>query len=92
MLIETIFTKATGVAYPVMQGGMQWVGIAQLTAAVSNAGGLGVLTALTQPTPADLEREILKVRKLTTKVLVMFDKAICSQFDVSTSHQSTTLF
>lgn len=67
MLIETIFTKATGVAYPVMQGGMQWVGIAQLTAAVSNAGGLGVLTALTQPTPADLEREIQKVRKLTKK-------------------------
>jgi nitronate monooxygenase len=75
MGIETIFTKCTGVKYPIMQGGMQWVshfindkvGIAQLTAAVSNAGGLGVLTALTQPTPLALEQEIQKVKSLTSK-------------------------
>ena len=52
-------------AVPVVQGGMQWVGYATLASAVSNAGGLGILTALTQPTPEDLRSEIRKCRTLT---------------------------
>jgi NAD(P)H-dependent flavin oxidoreductase YrpB (nitropropane dioxygenase family) len=67
MTLETEFTKRTGVKYPIMQGGMQWVGTAQLVSAVSNAGGLGVLTALTQPTPQALKLEIEETRKMTSK-------------------------
>lgn len=52
---------------PVVQGGMQWVGYAELASAVSNAGGLGILTALTQPTPEDLRKEIRKCRTMTDK-------------------------
>jgi NAD(P)H-dependent flavin oxidoreductase YrpB (nitropropane dioxygenase family) len=51
-------TARLAIRYPIIQGGMQWVGRAQLAAAVSNAGGLGMLSALTQPTPEDLGREI----------------------------------
>jgi NADH:quinone reductase (non-electrogenic) len=50
---------------PVVQGGMQWVGYAEMAAAVSNAGGLGIITALTQPSPEDLRKEIRKCRSLT---------------------------
>jgi len=49
MTIRTKFTETFEVEHPVVQGGMQWVGRARLAAAVSNAGGLGILTALTQP-------------------------------------------
>ncbi|KAJ3309871.1 hypothetical protein HDV04_005573 [Boothiomyces sp. JEL0838] len=66
-MIETAFTKLVGVEAPIMQGGMQWVGTADLAAAVSNAGGLGIITALTQPTPGDLIKEIERCRKLTKK-------------------------
>ncbi|CRG87304.1 hypothetical protein PISL3812_04321 [Talaromyces islandicus] len=52
---------------PVVQGGMQWVGYAELASAVSNAGGLGILTALTQPTPEDLRKEIRRCRTMTNK-------------------------
>jgi NAD(P)H-dependent flavin oxidoreductase YrpB (nitropropane dioxygenase family) len=52
---------------PVVQGGMQWVGYAELASAVSNAGGLGIITALTQPTPEDLRKEIQKCKKMTNK-------------------------
>jgi len=48
-----------------VQGGMQWVGYAELASAVSNAGGLGILTALTQPTPEDLRKEIRKCKTMT---------------------------
>ena len=51
-------TDMLGIRYPIIQGGMQWVGFAELASAVSNAGGLGILTALTQPTPNDLAKEI----------------------------------
>ncbi len=57
MTISTRFTELVGIKHPIVQGGMMWVGRAELTAAVSNAGGLGILTALTQPTPDDLRRE-----------------------------------
>jgi NAD(P)H-dependent flavin oxidoreductase YrpB (nitropropane dioxygenase family) len=56
-----------GIQYPIIQGGMQWVGTAELASAVSNAGGLGILTALTQPTPDDLRREIARCRTMTDK-------------------------
>ncbi len=56
-----------GIRYPIIQGGMQWVGTAELASAVSNAGGLGILTALTQPTPEDLRREIERCRTMTDK-------------------------
>ena len=58
-------TRALGIRYPIVQGGMQWVGRAELAAAVSNAGGLGTLTALTQPTPDDLREEIARCRGMT---------------------------
>ncbi|RPD75420.1 inosine monophosphate dehydrogenase [Lentinus tigrinus ALCF2SS1-7] len=65
MPLETKLTKLLGIRVPVVQGGMQWVGVPQLAAAVSNAGGLGVLTALTQPSPAALRDAIRETRKLT---------------------------
>ncbi|KAL2824047.1 hypothetical protein BDW59DRAFT_148099 [Aspergillus cavernicola] len=65
MGFDTALTKALGIRLPVVQGGMQWVGYAELAAAVSNAGGLGILTALTQPTPEDLRKEIRKCRSMT---------------------------
>ncbi|MBH0779279.1 NAD(P)H-dependent flavin oxidoreductase [Nocardia bovistercoris] len=65
--LSTSFTETFGVRYPIVQGGMQWVGRAELAAAVSEAGGLGMITALTQPTPADLAKEIERARTLTSK-------------------------
>ena len=66
-MLKTRFTELVGVEYPIVQGGMQWVGRAQLVAAVANAGALGFITALTQPTPDDLRREIARCRELTDK-------------------------
>jgi nitronate monooxygenase len=60
-------TQLLGTRYPIVQGGMQWVGRADLAAAVSNAGGLGTLGALTQPTPEDLGREIERCRAMTDR-------------------------
>lgn len=60
-------TALLGTRYPIIQGGMQWVGFAELASAVSNAGGLGILTALTQPTPEDLAREIARCRQMTDR-------------------------
>src|SRR3982075_431255 len=67
MKLKTRFTELVGIDYPIVQGGMMWVGRAELAAAVSNAGGLGILTALTQPTPDDLRREIERCRTMTSK-------------------------
>ena len=66
-MIKTRFTEMFGVQHPIAQGGMQWVGRAELVAAVANAGALGFLTALTQPTPEDLVKEIGRCRDLTDK-------------------------
>ncbi|GAC1637170.1 MAG: nitronate monooxygenase family protein [Mycobacterium sp.] len=66
-MITTRFTEAFGIEHPVVQGGMQWVGRAELAAAVSEAGGLGLITALTQPTPAALANEIARARDMTHK-------------------------
>lgn len=67
MAIRTRITELLGIDHPIVQGGMMWVGRAELAAAVSNAGGLGILTALTQPTPDDLRREIERCRTMTDK-------------------------
>ncbi|EDU44100.1 Dioxygenase related to 2-nitropropane dioxygenase [Pyrenophora tritici-repentis] len=67
MPFNTELTRALGIRVPVVQGGMQWVGYAELASAVSNAGGLGILTALTQPTPEDLRKEIRRCRTMTNK-------------------------
>lgn len=63
--MRTRITELLGTRYPIIQGGMQWVGTAELASAVSNAGGLGVLTALTQPDPKALAREIARCRGMT---------------------------
>ncbi len=63
--MKTRITELLGIRYPIIQGGMQWVGLAELASAVSNAGGLGLLTALTQQTPDDLRREIERTRSMT---------------------------
>lgn len=63
--MRTRVTELLGTRYPIIQGGMQWVGTAELASAVSNAGALGILTALTQPTPEDLRKEIERCRSMT---------------------------
>jgi NADH:quinone reductase (non-electrogenic) len=65
--MKTAVTELLGIKYPIVQGGMMWVGRAELASAVSNAGGLGILTALTQPTPDALSGEIARCRGMTDK-------------------------
>src|SRR6478736_6180802 len=67
MSITTKSTELVGVEHPIVQGGMQWVGRAELVAGVANAGALGLITALTQPTPEALTKEIARTRELTDK-------------------------
>lgn len=69
--MKTRITELFGIEHPIMQGGMHFVGLAELAAAVSNAGGLGTLTALTQPTPAALAREIERCRSMTDKPIAV---------------------
>ena len=64
-MFNTRVTEKLGIRFPIIQGGMQWVGRAELASAVSNAGALGILTALTQPTPEDLRKEIERCRSMT---------------------------
>ena len=66
-VIKTRFTELFGVEHPITMGGMMWVGRAGLVAAASNAGALGFLTALTQPSPEELLKEIQRTRDLTDK-------------------------
>jgi len=65
--MQTRITRMLGVEHPIMQGGMHHVGFAELAAAVSNAGGLGTITGLTQKTPQDLANEIARCREMTDK-------------------------
>ena len=65
--MKTRITELLGIQHPVVQGGMQWVGLAELASAVSNAGGLGFITGLTQPTPEDLLGEIDRCKSMTDK-------------------------
>ena len=81
--MQTALTRALGIRHPIIQGGMQWIGRAELVAAVSNAGALGTLTALTQPTPEALIDEIARVRTLT--------EAFCSESDIFTNAKASAL-
>ena len=65
--MKTRITELFGIEHPIIQGGMHYVGFAELAAAVSNAGGLGTITGLTQKTPADLANEIAKCNDMTDK-------------------------
>jgi NAD(P)H-dependent flavin oxidoreductase YrpB (nitropropane dioxygenase family) len=65
--MKTRITELLGIERPIIQGGMHYVGFAELAAAVANAGGLGLITALTQPSPQHLADEISKCRGLTSK-------------------------
>jgi len=64
MVLSTRLTRALGITHPIIQGGMHYVGYAPLAAAVSNAGGIGMVTALTQPDPESLRSEIRAARAL----------------------------
>ena len=63
--MKTKITELLGIEHPIIQGGMHYVGFAELAAAVSNAGGLGIITGLTQGTPANLANEIRRCREMT---------------------------
>jgi NAD(P)H-dependent flavin oxidoreductase YrpB (nitropropane dioxygenase family) len=65
--MKTRITELFGIEHPIIQGGMHYVGFAELAAAVSNAGGLGIITGLTQKTPEDLAREIARCKDMTDK-------------------------
>jgi len=65
--MKTRITEMFGIEHPIIQGGMHYVGFAELAAAVSNAGGLGIITALTQKTPELLAKEIARCKNMTDK-------------------------
>ncbi len=65
--MKTAITELFGIEHPIIQGGMHFVGFAELAAAVSNAGGLGIITGLTQKTPELLAKEIARCRDMTNK-------------------------
>ena len=65
--MKTRITELLGIEHPIIQGGMHYVGYAELAAAVSDAGGLGIITALTQPTPEALAAEISRCRAMTDR-------------------------
>ena len=66
-MIKTKITEMFGIDHPIVQGGMHYVGFAEMAAAVSNAGGLGIITGLTQPSPKDLANEIARCKDMTDK-------------------------
>src|SRR5512147_2962636 len=65
--MKTAITEMFGIEHPIIQGGMHYVGFAEMAAAVSNAGGLGIITGLTQGTPEKLAKEIARCRQMTSK-------------------------
>jgi len=65
--MKTKITELFNIEHPVIQGGMHYVGFAEMAAAVSNAGGLGIITGLTQKTPEDLAKEIARCKEMTDK-------------------------
>ena len=66
-MFKTRITEMLGIEYPILQGGMQWLAMAELVSAVSNAGGLGFITAVSFSTPRELREEIRKTRDMTDK-------------------------
>src|SRR3546814_5121629 len=67
MSIKTRITELFGIEHPIIQGGMHYVGYAEMAVAVSNAGGFGIITGLTQGTSENLAREIDRCRAMTSK-------------------------
>ena len=65
--MKTAITELFGIQHPIIQGGMHYVGFAEMAAAVSSAGGLGIITGLTQKTPELLAKEIARCRDMTDK-------------------------
>ena len=65
--MKTRITELLNIQHPIIQGGMHYVALAELASAVSNAGGLGVITALTQKTPEALSKEIARCKEMTDK-------------------------
>ncbi len=65
--MKTRITELFEIEHPIIQGGMHYVGFAEMAAAVSNAGGLGIITGLTQSTPDDLAKEIARCKEMTDK-------------------------
>ena len=65
--MKTKITEMFGIEHPIIQGGMHYVGLAEMAAAVSNAGGLGIITGLTQGTPEKLANEIARCKDMTDK-------------------------
>tara|TARA_S200000501_G_scaffold347660_1_gene362198 strand:- start:302 stop:1279 length:978 start_codon:yes stop_codon:yes gene_type:complete len=65
--MKTKITEMLGIEHPIIQGGMHYVGLAEMAAAVSNAGGLGIITGLTQGTPERLSNEIARCKEMTDK-------------------------
>ena len=65
--MKTAITEIFGIEHPIIQGGMHYVGFAEMAAAVSNAGGLGIITGLTQRSADDLAQEIARCRDMTDK-------------------------
>jgi len=70
-MFKTKFTELLNIEHPIMQGGMMWISRAELTSAVSNAGGLGTMTALTFSDPKDLAAEIKKTRQMTSNTFAI---------------------
>ena len=66
-MLKTRVTEMLGIQYPILQGGMAWLGLAELVAAVSNAGGLGIIGSVTFPTPEELRNEIRRTKELTDR-------------------------
>ena len=66
-MIKTKITEMFGIEHPIIQGGMHYVGFAEMASAVANAGGLGIITGLTQKTPDDLAKEIAKFQTIISK-------------------------
>jgi len=88
-MIETRFTREFGIEHPVVMGGMQGVGRAELVSAVANAGALGFLTALTQPSPEVLTKEIERTRGMTDKP---FDSGFFSRLEQQLAGRSCQPF
>src|SRR5208337_865049 len=66
-MFKTRITEMLGIEYPIIQGGMQWLSTAELAAAVSNAGGFGIITALSCGSKEGLRKEIRRCKGLTEK-------------------------
>ena len=89
--MKTKITELFGIEHPIIQGGMHYVGFAELAAAVSNAGGLGIITGLTQRTPEDLANEIARCKEMTDKpfgVNLTFLPTLSTRIIPATSKQS----